>query len=59
MSTSVRINLLPHREQKRVARQSFLAALMATGVASSSRHFVRATRIDNQTNRNALLKTGS
>jgi type IV pilus assembly protein PilN len=57
----VRINLLPHREQKRVARQrqfvslTALLVVMALGVVGLV-HFVLATQIDNQNSRNALLK---
>jgi type IV pilus assembly protein PilN len=62
MTTPVRINLLPHREQKRQARQRqfiSLAALMAIlglGIVGLV-HFVLATRIESQNNRNALLKS--
>jgi type IV pilus assembly protein PilN len=58
----VRINLLPHREQKRQARQrqfasltilSVLAGLAAVGIG----YGILASRIDNQQSRNALLKT--
>jgi type IV pilus assembly protein PilN len=62
MTTSVRINLLPHREQKRQARQRqfiSLAALMAIlglGIVGLV-HFVLSTRIESQNNRNALLKS--
>lgn len=62
MTTPVRINLLPHREQKRVARQRqfvSLAALLsiaALGVVGLV-HFVLATQIEAQNNRNALLKS--
>jgi type IV pilus assembly protein PilN len=58
----VRINLLPHREQKRQARQrpfasltilSVLAGLAAVGIG----YGILASRIDNQQTRNALLKT--
>jgi type IV pilus assembly protein PilN len=58
----VRINLLPHREQKRQARQrqfvslailSVLGGLAAVGIG----YGVLASRIDNQQSRNALLKT--
>jgi type IV pilus assembly protein PilN len=61
MSTPVRINLLPHREQKRQARQRQFVSLaamlvvMALGVVGFV-HFVLATQIDNQNSRNALLK---
>jgi type IV pilus assembly protein PilN len=62
MTTSVRINLLPHREQKRQARQrqfvslAALLAILGLGVIGLV-HFVFASRIENQNNRNALLKT--
>jgi type IV pilus assembly protein PilN len=58
----VRINLLPHREQKRQARQrqfvslailSVLTGLLAVGIG----YGVLQSRIDNQQSRNALLKT--
>jgi len=62
MTTPVRINLLPHREQKRQARQRQFISLAAMLVVLSLGviglvHFVLATRIENQNNRNALLKT--
>jgi type IV pilus assembly protein PilN len=58
----MRINLLPHREQKRQARQrqfvSTSIALAILGVAIVALvHAVLAARIDNQNSRNALLKT--
>jgi type IV pilus assembly protein PilN len=62
MTTSVRINLLPHREQKRQARQrqfvslAALTAILGLGIVGLV-HFVLATQIDRQNNRNALLKT--
>jgi type IV pilus assembly protein PilN len=62
MSTPVRINLLPHREQKRIARQRqfvSLAALLsiaALGIVGLV-HFVLATQIEAQNSRNALLKS--
>ena len=58
----VRINLLPHREQKRQARQrqfvslailSALTGLLAVGIG----YGVLQSRIDNQQSRNGLLKT--
>ena len=61
-SAAVRINLLPHREQKRVARQrqfvslAVMLAILALGVVGLV-HFVLATQIDTQKSRNALLKT--
>jgi type IV pilus assembly protein PilN len=58
----MRINLLPHREQKRQARQrqfvSMTIALAILGLAIVALvHAVLAARIDNQNSRNALLKT--
>lgn len=61
-SAPVRINLLPHREQKRVARQrqfvslAVMLAILALGVVGLV-HFVLATQIEAQNSRNALLKT--
>ena len=58
----VRINLLPHREQKRQARQRQFVS-MAIGLAVLALaviglvHVVIAARIENQNSRNALLKT--
>jgi type IV pilus assembly protein PilN len=57
----VRINLLPHREQKRQARQrqfiSLALSLAVLGLAVVALvHGVLAARIDNQTARNTLLK---
>ena len=58
----VRINLLPHREQKRQARQRQFVS-MAIGLAVLGAaivglgHVIIAARIDNQNSRNALLKT--
>ncbi|HKE42615.1 MAG TPA: PilN domain-containing protein [Casimicrobiaceae bacterium] len=58
----VRINLLPHREQKRQARQRQFVSL-AIGLAVLALaviglvHVVIAARIENQNSRNALLKT--
>jgi type IV pilus assembly protein PilN len=57
----VRINLLPHREQKRQARQRQFVSL-AIGLAILAvalvglGHVVIAARIDNQVSRNNLLK---
>ena len=57
----VRINLLPHREQKRQARQrQFVSlvvglAILALAVVGLG-HVVIAARIDNQNGRNTLLK---
>jgi type IV pilus assembly protein PilN len=58
----MRINLLPHREQKRLARQrqfvTLVIALAVLGVAIVALvHAVLAARIDNQVSRNTLLKT--
>jgi type IV pilus assembly protein PilN len=61
MSTPVRINLLPHREAKRQARQrqfvslAVLLAFLGLGVVGLV-HIVLATRIESQNSRNALLK---
>ena len=57
----VRINLLPHREQKRQARQrqfiSLAIGLAILGVAVVGLgHVFIAARIDNQNSRNTLLK---
>ncbi|MEP6943516.1 MAG: PilN domain-containing protein [Betaproteobacteria bacterium] len=58
----VRINLLPHREQKRQARQRQFVS-MAIGLAVLALaviglvHVVIAARIENQNSRNALLRT--
>jgi type IV pilus assembly protein PilN len=58
----VRINLLPHREQRRQARQrqfvSLAVGLAILGVAVVGLgHVVIAARIDNQNGRNKLLTT--
>jgi type IV pilus assembly protein PilN len=58
----MRINLLPHREQKRQARErqfiTMTIALAVLGIAIVALvHAVLAARIDNQNSRNALLKT--
>ena len=58
----MRINLLPHREQKRLARQrqfvTLVVALAVLGVAIVALvHAILAARIDNQNSRNALLRT--
>jgi type IV pilus assembly protein PilN len=58
----VRINLLPHREQKRLARQrqfvSIAIGLAVLGLAVIGLvHIIIAARIENQNSRNALLKT--
>ena len=58
----IRINLLPHREQKRQARQRQFVSL-AIGLAVLALaviglvHVVIAARIENQNSRNALLRT--
>jgi len=58
----MRINLLPHREQKRQARERQFVSLAITlailGVAIVALvHVILAARIDNQIARNTLLKT--
>ena len=59
---SVRINLLPHREERRKrARQHFgvlagLAAIVGIAIVGAM-HIVNAQRIDAQADRNAFLKT--
>jgi len=58
----MRINLLPHREQKRQARERQFVSLAITlailGVAIIALvHVILAARIDNQVSRNQLLKT--
>jgi len=58
----MRINLLPHREQKRQARQrqfvSLAIALAILGVAIVALvHVILNAQIDNQISRNELLKT--
>ena len=61
-SIPVRINLLPHREQKRAARQrqfvslAVMLAILGLGVVGLV-HFVLAQRIEAQNSRNTLLKT--
>jgi len=57
----VRINLLPHREQKRAARQrQFVSLAVSLGILGLAIvglvHGVLATQIDNQKSRNTLLK---
>ncbi len=61
MTNSVRINLLPHRAQKRMARKRqfislavllSIAALAVVGLV----HLVMANQIDHQNTRNKLLK---
>jgi type IV pilus assembly protein PilN len=61
MSSVVRINLLPHREQKRAARQrqfvTVAISLAILGVAIVGLvHGVLVAQIDNQKSRNTLLK---
>ena len=61
MSSPVRINLLPHREQKRVARQrqfvSLVVMLAILGLAIVGLvHVILAAQIDGQNGRNKLLK---
>jgi len=58
----VRINLLPHREQRRQARQrQFVSLAAAMAVLSLAAillvHGILKAQIDNQNSRNALLKT--
>jgi type IV pilus assembly protein PilN len=58
---NVRINLLPHREQKRIARQrqfiSIAISLAVLGLAIVGLvHGILTAQIDNQKNRNNLLK---
>jgi type IV pilus assembly protein PilN len=58
----MRINLLPHREQKRQARQrQFISLALSLGVLGLAVvalvHGILAAQIDNQKDRNALLKT--
>ncbi|HTI45011.1 MAG TPA: PilN domain-containing protein [Casimicrobiaceae bacterium] len=61
MSATVRINLLPHREQKRAARQrqfiSIAISLAILGLALVGLvHGFLGAQIDNQKSRNTLLK---
>jgi len=58
----VRINLLPHREERRRARQrQFVSLTAAMAVLSLAAillvHGILKAQIDNQNSRNALLKT--
>ena len=60
--SAARINLLPHRAQKRAARQrqfvSLAISLAVLGIAVVALvHGVLAARIENQQSRNTLLKT--
>ncbi len=59
---TIRINLLPHREQKRLARQrQFISLAIGLAVLGLSVvglvHVVMAARIEDQESRNRLLKT--
>lgn len=59
---TIRINLLPHREQKRQARQrQFIGLAITLAVLGLSVvglvHFFLATKIEDQESRNKLLKT--
>jgi type IV pilus assembly protein PilN len=62
MAAAVRINLLPHREQKRQARQrqfvsfAVLLAILAISVVGLV-HMVFAAKVEDQNARNTLLKT--
>lgn len=62
MAAVVRINLLPHREQKRQARQrqfvsfAVLLAILALAVVGLV-HMIFAAKVDDQNARNKLLKT--
>jgi type IV pilus assembly protein PilN len=58
----IRINLLPHREQKRQARQrQFVSLVIGLAVLALALvglgHVIFASQIENQLSRNALLKT--
>jgi len=58
---SVRINLLPHREQKRIARQrQFISLAISLAVLGAAIvglvHGILAAQIENQRSRNALLQ---
>jgi type IV pilus assembly protein PilN len=58
----IRINLLPHREQKRQARQrQFVSLAIGLGILGMAvillGHVVLAAQIESQGSRNALLKT--
>ena len=58
----IRVNLLPHREQKRQARQrqfiSLAVGLAVLGIAIVGLvHIIIAAQIENQNGRNTLLKT--
>ena len=61
MSAVVRINLLPHREQKRIARQrQFISLAVSLGILGLAVvglvHGFLGARIENQKSRNTLLK---
>ena len=62
MASAVRINLLPHREQKRQARQrqfvsfAILLAILALAVVGLV-HMIFAAKVEDQNARNKLLKT--
>ncbi|HZQ62811.1 MAG TPA: PilN domain-containing protein [Casimicrobiaceae bacterium] len=61
-ATTIRINLLPHREQKRAARQrqfiGFGITLVVLGLSVVGLvHFFLAAKIEDQESRNKLLKT--
>ena len=62
MANAVRVNLLPHREEKRQARQrqfvsfAVLLAILAASVVGLV-HMIFAARIDDQNARNKLLQT--
>ena len=60
-AATVRINLLPHREQKRAARQrQFISLAVSLAILALAcvglGHMYFASRIDNQNSRNSLLK---
>jgi type IV pilus assembly protein PilN len=62
MSTPIRLNLLPHREQKRIARQrQFVSLAVMLGILGIAivglGHIVLASQIEQQKSRNSLLKT--
>ena len=62
MAAAVRINLLPHREQKRQARQrqfvsfAVLLAILSLAVVGLV-HMIFAAKVEDQNARNKLLKT--
>lgn len=62
MTNAIRINLLPHREQRRALQQKALIAIVAgaalTGLATVILgHFIISGMKDHQAQRNAFLKT--